>query len=85
MLLWGIGIFPFPSPYFEMFFGFRGKSKIGYQNLEGMDYLGCEGSFHFSRRVGRVEKVLGWGAISLDPNECFSGSLIVLGRRVLST
>lgn len=32
-----------------------------------------------------MEKVLGWGAILLDPNECFSGSVIVLGRRVLST
>ena len=85
MLLWGIGTFPFPSPYFEMFFGFRGKSKVGCQNLEGLDYLGCEGGFHFSRRVGRVKNVLGRGAISLVPNECFSGSVILLGRRALNT
>lgn len=84
MLLWGIGIFPFLSPYFEMFIGFRGKSKVGCQNLEGTDCLRCKGSFHFSGRIGRVEKVLGWGAISLVPHECVSGSVTVLGRRVLS-
>lgn len=79
MLLWGIGISPFLSPYFEMFFGFRGKSKV-----EGTDCLRCKGSFHFSGSIGRVEKVLGWGAISLVPHECISGSVTVLGRRVLS-
>lgn len=50
----------------------------------GMNYLGRKSSFHFSWRVGRVEKVLGWGAILLVPNECFSGSVMVVGRRVLS-
>lgn len=49
-----------------------------------MNYLGRKSSFHFSWRVGRVEKVLGWGAILLVPNECFSGSVMVVGRRVLS-
>jgi len=48
-----------------------------------MNYLGCESSFRFSWREGRVEKVLGWGAIFLVPDECFSGSVMV-GRSVLS-
>lgn len=74
-------MFPFPLPYLEIVFGFRGKSRVGCQSLGGgMGYLGYESSFHFSRRVGKVEKVLGRGAISLVPNECFSGSVIVLGR-----
>lgn len=50
----------------------------------GMNYLGRKSSFHFCWRVGRVEEVLGWGAILLVPNECFSGSMMVVGRRVLS-
>lgn len=42
MLLWEIGTFPFPSPYFEMVFHFRGKSKVGCQNLGGWIILGVK-------------------------------------------
>lgn len=67
-----------------MSFGLRGKNKVDCQNFEGTDCLRCKGSFQFSRMIGRVEKVLGWGAILLIPHECFSGSVTVLGWRVLS-
>lgn len=66
------------------FLASEGRVRLAAKNLGGMDYLGCEGSFHFSRRV---ENVLGQGAILLllVPRECSFGSVIVLGRRVLST